>query len=186
MFKNIDSLIVVNKILLIFGVVVLVGVGFVGYSKYKPQTSDINSVNSSYPSKQETSRDFVYMGGDKWLSDAKKYSQETSMGQITGKLCFGSSFVPMGVIVARHIPTGRSSFLAHNGPSGDSTYTMSLKPGSYHVRFDGYYEDSADGQPWIGYYSDKDGTLLEVNVQANKTTPNIDLCGGRSKRGVRF
>src|SRR5437899_1808215 len=58
-------------------------------------------------------------------------------GTVTGTLCYPSSLVPKGTITAKNVTTSEIITQDYPGtPSGaGTTYTLSLKPGTYHMKY---------------------------------------------------
>lgn len=110
---------------------------------------------------------------------------KTEAGSITGKLCYPSDHVPSGKVTAKNRETSETFSINYewDGNTRDNpTYSMSLKPGNYHVRFEvgslvEYYTDVANCYFTSGGCSQtQPQPLLTAVVKAGQTVANVNLC----------
>ncbi|HSW87801.1 MAG TPA: hypothetical protein VLG12_01420 [Candidatus Saccharimonadales bacterium] len=116
-------------------------------------------------------------------------STATMTGTATGRLCYPSSLIPKGTITAKNITTNELVTQDYPGTDngGSSTYTLILKPGTYHMKYTPQAYSSV-----IGFYTDystcvnnpsgsncsgqKTRPLLPVTIEAGKTVQDVNLC----------
>ncbi|EKE12360.1 MAG: hypothetical protein ACD_13C00230G0001 [uncultured bacterium] len=115
----------------------------------------------------------------------------TDTGTVTGKLCYPSSFLPPGEIVAKKLDSGKTYTQTYEGTfnGGGLTYSFELPDGVYHLRYQAH-ASSEDPDKFIsGYYDECAKTMhtnectpdsghinIPVAVKAGEETANIDLC----------
>ena len=115
--------------------------------------------------------------------------QKTS-GTVSGKLCYPSSFIPKGKIVAKNLDSLELVMLDYPGSEagGESTYKIDLLPGNYNLKFEAFLEQGSLN----GYYTNysacvdnpdspdcsgqKTRPLLSVQVESGSSATNIHLC----------
>lgn len=96
----------------------------------------------------------------------------TPTGSVSGRLCYPSSFIPSGKIVAKNIQTAQE--LTQDYPGVDvaktASYTLSLPEGVYHMKF-----EANPGTPISGYYTTYSSCVDSPN-------PDPALCNGQQSR----
>lgn len=112
-------------------------------------------------------------------------------GTVSGKLCYPSSFLPPGEIVAKDLSSGKTytQDYAGSGAGGKSTYTFELPIGTYHIRYQahastdkpdiftsGYYDECAKTMATNECTPDSGHILGEIKVSSGTEINNIDLC----------
>lgn len=111
-------------------------------------------------------------------------------GKLTGKLCYPSSFVPNGVIIAKNTSTQELFKQEYPGSlsGADPVYTLDLPKGEYRVKF----EANISGSTITGFYTlyaacVDDSTLSDCSgvvtrptkvavVKPGETTTHVHLC----------
>lgn len=109
--------------------------------------------------------------------------------QITGKLCYPSEFLPPGEIVAKNLSSKELTSQEYPGTDsgGASTYTLSLSPGSYAIRYQAQADLSKPEEFTSGYYTqcaidpencltDDSHAIIPVVATESATISDIDLC----------
>lgn len=114
-------------------------------------------------------------------------SADSQPGTVSGKLCYPSSFLPPGKIVAKEKTSGKifSQNYAGSEKGATNSYSMSLQPGKYNLR----YEANTGSNTLYGYQTTvcptgqettcgdtKQRILVSVEVQSGKTNPDANLC----------
>jgi hypothetical protein len=112
-------------------------------------------------------------------------------GTVSGKLCYPSSFLPPGEIVAKNLDTGEKYTQGYKGTfdGGGQTYTLDLPVGIYHLRFQahastkdtsiftsGYYDECAKTMHTDQCTPDNGHINIDVEVEPGKEIQNVDLC----------
>ena len=118
-------------------------------------------------------------------------TSEISTGTVSGKLCYPSSFLPPGEIVAKNLDTKEIFTQSYPGSfdGGGPGYSFELPIGTYHLKYQAHASTKDTGIFTSGYYDECAKTMhtnectpdsghinIDVKVGANKETRNIDLC----------
>ena len=163
------------KILLI---IVLVGLGFGGYYDYQNYYS-----KTPYGSNTPTTTPGATVN--------QTGAPETQTGVVSGKLCYPSSFLPPGEIVAKNLNTKEIYTQDYPGSfaGGGSTYTLDLPEGVYHLRYQAHASSDTPDVFVSGYYTkcaktmhtnectpDSGHVNIGVELKTNEKVENIDLC----------
>ncbi len=105
-------------------------------------------------------------------------------GWVEGKICYPSDFIPDGYILAKNIVTGeveRQAFIFDKAV-GNQKYSILLDEGKYVFSYEvtergeveGFYTNcSKDLENCLTWESHQ---LIEVEVMANETVTEIDIC----------
>lgn len=122
---------------------------------------------------------------------SKKSDADLETGSVLGKLCYPSSFLPPGEIVAKDQNTGKLYSQVYPGTmaGGALTYNFSLPPGIYHLRYQAHASTSQPDIFTSGYFDECAKTMhtnectpdnghvqIDVTVTPGTETKNIDLC----------
>ncbi len=102
-------------------------------------------------------------------------------GKIEGKICYPSSFIPKGSILAKEVMTGEVKRQVFEMNEGSQNFAMELDKGSYVVAY------QPDEMETMGFYtkcaidlenciSNESHQLIEVEVGAGETVEGIDIC----------
>jgi hypothetical protein len=157
-------------------VLILIALGIAGYFGYKY----VSSVPT--PSPTPTSATSI---------TPKAQATIASTGTVSGKLCYPSSFVPPGEIVAKMLDSGKTYTQAYKGTfdGGGLTYSFELPVGTYHLRFQahastkdtsiftsGYYDECAKTMHTNECTPDSGHVNIPVAVKAGEEALNVDLC----------
>lgn len=109
-------------------------------------------------------------------------------GTVTGTLCYPASGIPAGTITAKSTATSKEFTQNYPGTAngGGTTYTMSLAPDTYHMKFTptqystvvGYYTDYSTcvGSPGPNCSGQKTRPLLPVVITSGGTVRAVNLC----------
>ena len=104
-------------------------------------------------------------------------------GTVEGKICFPSSVVPEGNILAKNTKTGAIEKKYFEGvPPNNQEYTLTLKSGKYVFAYEidgdprGFYTPCALTGDIANCSTPESHKLTEVNVIAGETVTKIDLC----------
>lgn len=107
-----------------------------------------------------------------------------SKGTVMGKICFPSSFVPEGYILAKNVNTNVIEKIYFEGvPPLTQEYSLSLNEGKYVFAYaqkegeaEGFYSSCALITNASDCGTPKSHELIEIDIRANDTVSNIDLC----------
>jgi hypothetical protein len=109
-------------------------------------------------------------------------------GTVTGKLCYPSSLIPKGTITAKNASTSELTTQDYPGSQngGGSSYSLSLKPGTYHLKY-----TPQDYPTVIGFYTDYSscvGSPTGPNCSGQKTRPVLPvvIISGKSVTDVNL
>jgi hypothetical protein len=114
--------------------------------------------------------------------------EENNMGKITGKLCYPSSYLPKGQIVAKNTNTGEVCKQDYPGSfaGGGVNYTLELIAGKYILRYEAYASTKDPELFSSGYYTicvtenkcknTELRSVIPVEVISGQVTSGIDLC----------
>ncbi len=115
----------------------------------------------------------------------------TDTGTVSGKLCYPSSFLPPGEIVAKDLDSGKIYTKDYVGSiaGGKSTYTFELPAGIYHLKYQahasaedtdiftsGYYDECAKTMHTNDCTPDSGHINIAVEVEDGEELQNVDLC----------
>jgi len=111
-------------------------------------------------------------------------------GTVEGRLCYPSSLLPKGQIVAKNTTSGEvfNQNFAGSENGGNSNYSFSLPVGTYYLKYDATIQNNT----LSGFYTDysvcvtkpddpvcpgqKTRPLLPVEVKAGSVVKDINLC----------
>jgi hypothetical protein len=169
--------------------VALCSIGAYMFGKGQGQTTNKTIVYAPQPTRSVTSTQIIVTPPISITLSPTSTPSIAMTGTVTGTLCYPSSLVPKGTITAKNITTSEIITQDYPGtPSGaGTTYTLSLKPGTYHMKYApqdyatviGYYTDysSCVGNPEnANCTGQKTRPLLPVVITAGNTTNNVNLC----------
>jgi hypothetical protein len=152
-----------------------------GYSTY----FDKGEKNTSSPVAENIKKDKV-SDLEQIVPTAKPTKKaETVKATVTGKLCYPSSQIPEGIILAKNIDTKEVIKKDFAGtPPEKPQYSLSLEAGTYVFAYDvegkgeylGYYTKCAKTTHVDNCSTKEDHELIEVVLSEGKTIENIDLC----------
>lgn len=112
-------------------------------------------------------------------------------GVVSGKLCYPSSFLPPGEIVAKDLSNGKIYQQDYPGTfdGGKLTYSFNLPAGLYHLRYQahastkepeiftsGYYTECAKTTHTNECTPDSGHVQIVVDVKVGQEVDGIDLC----------
>ncbi len=112
-------------------------------------------------------------------------------GIVSGKLCYPSSFLPPGEIVAKDLSSNKTYSQDYIGSiaGGKSTYTFELPAGSYHLRYQahastnkpdiftsGYYDECAKTMSTNECTPDSGHVSINITVSPETEIKDVDLC----------
>ncbi len=105
-------------------------------------------------------------------------------GNITGKLCYPSEFLPEGTIEAKSVnsQTFVSELYPGSENGGGSTYSLAVPAGTYILRYKasntlaGYHTDVCSTGLETSCAQDNPREHIEITVAADQTVKNVDLC----------
>lgn len=115
----------------------------------------------------------------------------TNTGTVSGKLCYPSSFLPPGEIVAKDLDSGKIYTKDYVGSmaGGKSTYTFELPAGTYHLKYQAHASTKDAGIFTSGYFDECAKTMhtndctpdsghinIAVEVEEGEELQNVDLC----------
>ncbi len=119
-----------------------------------------------------------------WLNNKEQISptQVSKKGTVEGKICYPSSFIPDGQILAKNVQTKEIFSQVFKMEGNNQEFEMELVEGKYVFA---YKPDEAGGM--MGFYSpcavemetcatDESHELIEVEVKAGERLKNIDIC----------
>lgn len=97
-------------------------------------------------------------------------------GKITGNLCYPSSGIPAGKIIAKNINTKEEFTQNYTGSSVSKTsyYFIPVPAGTYHVKFGEGYYTNCDGS--YGCDIDANHKNLDVLVNSGQTVTGVNPC----------
>lgn len=162
----------------LLAIIVLAVLGFGGYYYYQ-----------NYYSK--TSPDFVTPTATPAATVNQTGTPETQTGVVSGKLCYPSSFLPPGEVVAKNLDTDKTYAQDYPGSfaGGGSTYIFNLPEGVYHLRYQAHASSDTPDVFVSGYYTECAKTMhtnectpdsghinINVDLKANEKVENVDLC----------
>lgn len=106
------------------------------------------------------------------------------MGTVSGKLCYPSEMLPKGTIEAKNTTSGEILSQAYPGSEagGKSSYSFSLKPGTYYLRykisdfFNGYHTETCKTGSETSCAATNTRVLIPAVVETGKTVDTYDLC----------
>lgn len=115
------------------------------------------------------------------LRETMEPTKGVEMGKIEGKVCYPSSFIPKGNILAKEVTTGEVKRQIFEMNEGNQNFAMELDKGRYVVAYQpnemevmGFYTGCAiDLENCI---SDKSHQLIEVEVGAGEIVKGVDIC----------
>lgn len=107
-----------------------------------------------------------------------------STGEISGKLCYPSEFLPAGTIEAKSTISNTVVSMAYEGSEAGAgnTYTLAVPAGSYILRYYvgentiGYHTDICPTGAETSCAADNPRNHISVVVTSGKTVSGIDLC----------
>lgn len=111
-------------------------------------------------------------------------SMPKAKGEVEGKICFPSSFVPEGYILAKNIETSEVEKTYFEGvPPNSQDYSLSLNEGKYVFAYAGtdeiamgFYTACAPTASINDCSSPESHELIEVDIRSGDTVSGIDLC----------
>ncbi len=173
-----------NLLIVILLIIIILSVGAAAYFYGKSQ-----SVNNTAVMTQITPTTGVVIPSVSPTVEASPTAQVITVGTVTGKLCYPASLIPKGVITAKNLTTNQLTTQDYPGTQngGSMNYTLSLAPGTYHLKFAptdyptvvGFYTDysSCVGNPSSATCSgQKTRPLLPVEVKSGSTASDVNLC----------
>lgn len=166
--------IIKNGLLIVLLLLALGAVGFFGYKYFYPNPA-VNPSPTAIAGTVQTP-----------LATAI-----TSVGTVSGKLCYSSSFVPPGEIVAKKLDSGKIYTQTYKGTfdGGGLTYSIELPVSTYHLRFQahartkdtsiftsGYYDECAKTMHTNECTPDSGHINIPITVKTGEEVTNVDLC----------
>ena len=111
-------------------------------------------------------------------------SSEKSQGTITGALCYPSSFIPAGKIIAKNITTKETFSQEYLGSSKDSSikFSFDVPEGTYHLKFtsengtSGYYNSCAKTMAATECDVDSNHKNLDIVIKSGQVLKDINPC----------
>lgn len=112
-------------------------------------------------------------------------------GTVSGRLCYPSSFLPPGEIVAKDLDSGKIYTQDYVGSmaGGKLTYTFELPTGIYHLKYQahastkdasiftsGYFDECAKTMHTNECTPDDGHINIDVEVEEGKEIRDVDLC----------
>lgn len=112
-------------------------------------------------------------------------------GTVSGKLCYPSSFLPPGEIIAKDLDSGKTYTQIYKGTfdGGGLTYSFELPVGIYHLKYrahastkdtsiftSGYFDECAKTMHTNECTPDSGHINIDVEVLSGKEVQNVDLC----------
>lgn len=112
-------------------------------------------------------------------------------GTVSGRLCYPSSFLPPGEIVAKDLDSGKTYTQDYVGSmaGGKLTYTFELPAGIYHLKYQahastkdtsiftsGYFDECAKTMHTDQCTPDSGHINIGVEVVSKEEIQNVDLC----------
>lgn len=157
----------------VFIILILMGaVGFFGYEYFKNTLATITPSPAPIVSPQAS-------------------PTEVLEGTVSGRLCYPSSFLPPGEIVAKDISSEKTYTENYAGSmaGGKTTYTIGLPAGTYHLRYQahastkdtsiftsGYFDECAKTMHTNECTPDSGHIIIPVTIAAGEEVANVDLC----------
>ncbi|OGM81202.1 hypothetical protein A2594_01830 [Candidatus Woesebacteria bacterium RIFOXYD1_FULL_41_28] len=155
--------------------IVLVFAGYFGYKYFNPIPSPSPSPTSTLTTSAVPTAEAII----------------TSVGTVSGKLCYPSSFLPPGEIVAKELDSGKTYTQTYEGTfnGGGLTYSFELPVGTYHIRYQahastkdtsiftsGYYDECAKTMHTNECTPDSGHINIPVTIKVGEEITNVDLC----------
>ncbi len=120
------------------------------------------------------------------LATIKATVKVEEKGEILGKLCYPSSFIPKGTIQFKNIDTNEILEKNYGGTEEEKTsnFSQSLNTGKYIIRF----KPGLEGQAYYGYSTDVCSTGLETSCAQNTERKNnvFEIKAGSKTEGVNI
>ena len=151
--------------------------GYFAYMYYQPQIPGITSTETT-----ETTPSSTPSPTPNSISNTQSLeSTNPNSGTISGKLCYPSSHVPEGAIVAKDITTQQTYRQEYPGTNvePDVSYTMTLPTSTYILKFttengaNGYYTQCGKN---FECQDDLSHSLIEFSVEKDSPLSNINPC----------
>lgn len=162
----------------LLAIIVLAVLGFGGYYYYQ-----------NYYSK--TSSDSITPTATSGATVNQTETPEAQTGVVSGRLCYPSSFLPPGEVVAKDLDTDKTYTQDYPGSfaGGGSTYTFNLPEGTYHLRYQAHPSSEKPEIFTSGYFTECAKTMhtnectpdsghinIDVRVNAGEKVESVDLC----------
>jgi len=170
---------------LVFFLLILVVVLASQFSQFKKEVANTSLVptvkleTSPIPTNPVNSQKVSQKQEEKIVNENK----EKIKGKIEGKICYPSSFVPEGYILAKNVETKKIEKTFFEGvPPNSQEYSLMLVPGKYVFAYEiegdpsGFYTLCAPTMHVDDCSTLESHQLTEVEVVAGKTVENINLC----------
>ncbi len=172
-----------NLLIVILLIIIILSVGAAAYFYGKSQSVNNTAVTTQISPTAEVVPTVLP------TEIASPTAQMIATGTVTGKLCYPASMIPKGVITAKNVATSQVTTQNYPGTQngGSMSYTLSLAPGTYHLKFAptdyptvvGFYTDYSscvDNPSGVNCSGQKTRPLLPVEVKSGSTASDVNLC----------
>ncbi len=176
----------------VFGVLTVLVIGAAAYIYVDFTKSETKVAN--YSAKDVDGDTYIYDKGNDVMEKAiedtisnnlDEESIPTKNGVVSGMLCYPSSFLPEGEVVAKNTATDVVTSVAIDGTKSD--YKIQLEPGTYNLRYQAHA--SGNDEFVSGYYTkcgidstadicDKNDAhdLIPITISAGEVVEEVRLC----------